>query len=86
MPAQALDGFGGVDEGDLVEVEVIPAEFLEGEFLMDGERRDEFVVEELGGAEEEGQELVVIETPDAVGAGWFEVVGQLHCAHYDEIA
>ena len=42
---------------------------------MDGAGRENRVADELGGAEEEREKLVVVETPDAVGAGRFEVVG-----------
>lgn len=42
---------------------------------MDAAGSEVGVVEELGGAEEEGEEVVVVEAPDAVGAGGFEVVG-----------
>lgn len=41
---------------------------------------------ELAGAEEKGQEVVVVEAPDAVGAGGLEVVGFLEAAHQVEVA
>lgn len=43
------------------------------------------VVEELRGAEQEGEELVVIEAPDPVGAGRFEIVGHLYGTHEAKI-
>ena len=86
VPAQALDRLCAVDEADLAEVKVVAAGLLEGEVLVDGARGDVGVVEELGGAEEEGQELVVVEAPDAVGAGGLEVVEHLHGAHDLEVA
>ena len=86
VPAQALDRLCAVDELDLAEVEEVVAKLLDGEVLVDGARGDEGVVQELGGAEEEGQELVVVEAPDAVGAGGLEVVGHLDDAHEGEVA
>lgn len=60
MPPESADGFGAVYEGYLVEVEILAPEFFQGEFLVDGEGCDEFMMQELGGAEEEGEELVVV--------------------------
>lgn len=39
------------------------------------------VIGELCGTEEEGEEVVVVEAPDAVAACRFEVVCLLDCAH-----
>lgn len=36
---------------------------------------------ELGGTEKERQEMVVVQAPDAVGSGWFQVVCRLNLAH-----
>lgn len=36
MPAETLDGFGGVDPLDLVEIEVVGTAFFENEFVVDG--------------------------------------------------
>lgn len=86
VPAQALDRLGAVDKVDLAEVEVIVPGLLERQVLVDGARGDVGVVEELGGAEQERQELVVVEAPDAVGAGGLEVVEHLHGAHELQVA
>ncbi|KAJ6258868.1 LOW QUALITY PROTEIN: hypothetical protein Dda_5763 [Drechslerella dactyloides] len=63
--AQRCGRLDAVHEADAVEVEVVVREGGEDVRLM-------LVVEELGGAEDEGEELVVVEAPDAVGAGGFE--------------
>lgn len=60
MPPQPLDRLGRVDKGYLVVVEVFRAELFEGQSLVDGFGGEEVVVEELGGAKEEGEELVVV--------------------------
>ena len=86
VPAQALDRLGAVDEGDLAQVHVVGAKLLEGQLLVDGKWGDEGVVEELAGAEEEGEKLVVVEAPDAVGPGGFEVVGGLDEPHDVKVA
>ena len=44
-----------------------------------------FVFAELRGAEEEGEVLVVVETPDTMGACRLEEVGELDFAHEDEV-
>lgn len=48
---------------------------------MDAEGADVGMVKELRCAKKEREEMVIIETPDAVGAGGFEVVGALNLAH-----
>lgn len=53
---------------------------------MDCKGADEVVVGELGGAEKEGEEVVVVETPDAVGAGRFEIVCFLQAAHEGDVS
>ena len=34
-------------------------------------------MDELRGAEKEGQELIVVQTPDAMRSRWFEVIRRL---------
>lgn len=53
---------------------------------MNALRCYEFVADELGGTEEEGKELVVVEAPDTVGAGGLEIVCHLYFAHEAEVA
>lgn len=87
-PRNAVAGgdLDAVDEADLAEVEVVVAKLLEGQGLVDGARGDEAVVEQLGGAEQKGQELVVVEAPDAVGAGRLEGVGADEFADDKEVS
>lgn len=77
MPAQPRGGFDGVDKRDAAEVHVIVAELGHDVLVVDAFWADVRVRVELRGAEEEGEELVVVEAPDAVGAGRLEVVGCL---------
>jgi len=86
VPAQALDVLDRVDEGHLVEVEEVRSAFLQRQRAVDSLRRDEFVADELAGAEQERQELVVIEPPHAVRPGRLEVVRRLHRAHESQVA
>jgi hypothetical protein len=44
------------------------------------------VVDQLSAAEQEGSELIVIETPDTVGASRFEIVCGLDDTHNAEVA
>lgn len=53
---------------------------------MDRHRADEGVMEELRGPEQEGQELVVVQAPDAVRARRLQVVGLLDVAHEDQVS
>lgn len=53
---------------------------------MDAQRADVRVMEELGGPEEKREEVVVVEAPNAMGAGRFEVVCTLDLAHEGDVA
>lgn len=86
VPAQALDVLDAVDEGHLVEVEVVLGALLEDQRAVDGFGADVPVPQQLRGAEQERQELVVVEPPHAVRAGRLEVVRHLHPAHEHEVA
>ena len=43
------------------------------------------IILELRGAVEEGQVLVVVEAPDAVGARWLQEIIRLNAAHENEV-
>ena len=60
MPPKTLDGFGGVDPSDLVEVEVVFAKFFNYHFVVDTEWSDVLVVDKLACTEEKWKELVII--------------------------
>lgn len=81
--AREVRGRGGrcLDGSDAVEVEILLAKALHGIVLQHGGRADRGVVDELGGAEEEGKTVVVVEAPHAVGASGLEEVGRLERAH-----
>ena len=53
---------------------------------MHRRRRDVVAADELRRGEEERQELVVVEAPDAVRAGGLEPVRRLHLAHQQQVA
>lgn len=86
VPAETLDSLGAVDEADLSEVHEIGAKLLESEFLVDGARGDVWMMKKLGGAEQEGQELVVVQAPYAMRPGRLEIVGHLNDAHDGQVA
>ena len=49
-------------------------------------RRDVRVMGQLGGPQQEGQKLIIIETPDAVGTRGLEVVCSLHPSHEPDVS
>ena len=77
MPTQAVNILDAVDVGDLFEIEIIFGAFFEDEWFVDGHGANVRMVDKLSAAEQEGSELVVVETPNTVGAGGLEVVGGL---------
>ena len=85
VPAQTLDVLDTIDKRDLVEVHVIRPLFFEHELVVDALGRDVRVVQELGRAEEEGEELVVVQAPDAVRARGLEIVCALDLAHEAQV-
>lgn len=85
MPAEAVDVLDAVDVAHLVEVQEVCAFFFQDERVVDCFGRDVRVVQELACAEEEGEELVVVEAPDAVAARGLEVVCALDAAHEAEV-
>lgn len=85
MPAQSLYILDTVYKSNLIEVQVLFAFLLQHQRVVDRFRRDVGMMQELGCAEEEGQELVVVEAPDAVGARGLEVVSFLDAAHEAQV-
>lgn len=53
---------------------------------MDGKRRDVRMVQKLGCAEQKGEELVVVQTPDAMRACGLKIVRQLDLTHEFQVA
>lgn len=68
-----------------VEVEPVGGLGVERGGAVDGERADGGVPGELGGAQQKGQELKVVEAPHAVRAGGLEVVGGLRGAREAQV-
>ena len=85
MPAETVDILDRVEVCDLVEVEELAAFFFEGELVVDRFRRDVRVVQKLRGAEKEREELVIVQSPDAVRAGGLEIICGLDPAHEREV-
>lgn len=85
VPSQALDVLDAVDEGHLIEIEIVGRVLFQDQGLVNGAGSDVGVVHQLRGPKEEGQELVIVETPDAVRPGRFEVVCRLDQSHESEI-
>lgn len=74
MPAQPLHRFRRVDVPHHIQIQIVGGIIVKCCFAVDAQRPDKAVVPQLRGAEQEGQEVVVVEAPDAVGAGGLEVV------------
>lgn len=62
MPPQTLHILNAVDEVDLAQIQVVIPIFFEYEVLVYGEWSYERVVQELGSAKQEGEELIIVES------------------------
>ena len=86
MPPQPGRRFDRVDEPDAGEVDVLVLELLEDLWRMYRFRAEMRVRVQLRRPEQEREEVVIIEAPDAMRAGRFEVVCCLQRAHDVEVA
>lgn len=53
---------------------------------MNAHGSDVLVSDQLTRSKQEGQELVVVQTPNTVRASWFEIVCLLYGSHESEVA
>lgn len=70
-----------VDELDASKVHVVLRELIDYIVVVYRLRPNVFVPSQLSGAKEEGQEMVVVQPPHAMGTRWLEPVRTLQRAH-----
>lgn len=84
-PFEALDGFRRHGETDHIEVHELVPFFIQQELVVDTQRPEVRMMEQLACAEKERQELVIVKPPNTVRSRRLEVVGTLDIPHKPDV-